>query len=130
MNICIPIEEDKGLSSEICLHFGSAPKYMIVDTRTLTYRVVSNGEGDCSAEQLAGDDIHSVVVGGIGLRSLSEFREAGISVVSTREDQVREIVASFNAGEVNPVDLQHTCRFQSAGRGFRGSGGCGQGHCG
>ena len=133
MNICIPIEEDKGLLSEICLRFGSAPRFIIVDTQTLKYRVVPSenpSEESVPKEILSGDRIDSVMVGGIGIRSLSDFREAGIEVVSTKEDTVEQIVASFKEGDVNPVSLDHTCRFQHSGRGFRGPGGCGgQGEC-
>ncbi len=34
MNICIPVNEDKGLQSPVCAHFGSAPAFMIVDTES------------------------------------------------------------------------------------------------
>ena len=129
MNICIPIEEDKGLQSEICIHFGSAPRFIVVDTDTLSYRVVSGAESG-PVDFITRDPIDSVVVGGIGVRSLCELKEAGVDVVSTREDRVDDIVASFKEGDVSEVNLDHTCRLQQRGRGFRGFGGCGgQGHC-
>ena len=39
MNVCIPINEDQGMKSEVCAHFGSAPAFLIVDAgriRTIT----------------------------------------------------------------------------------------------
>jgi predicted Fe-Mo cluster-binding NifX family protein len=133
LNICIPIQEDKGLKSEICIHFGSAARFIVVDTDTLAYRVVSTGieaaEGN-PVDLITRDPIDSVVVGGIGVRSLCDLREAGVDVVSTREDRVDDIVASFKEGDVNEINLDHTCRLQQRGRGFRGFGGCGGGgHC-
>ncbi len=131
MNICIPIEVDKGLESEICLRFGTASQFIIVDTNTMKYNIVQGDDSDQTVPEaiMASEKIDSVVVGGIGVRSLCDFKEAGIDVVSTREDRVEEIVASFNKGEVNPVTLDHTCAFRHVGRGFRGPGGCGGEGC-
>ena len=129
MNICIPIDKDEGLLSQMSLHFSTARQYMIIDTKTMGYRLVDNADPDAAgasgADLLREADIDSIVVGGIGVRSLSELQAAGIDVVSTGEDTVENIVASYQDGDVNRVTLEHTCRFKHSGRGFRGPGGCG-----
>ena len=39
MNVCIPVDEERGLDSPVCGHFGSAPFYLIVNADS----------GDCHA---------------------------------------------------------------------------------
>jgi len=34
MKICFPVKEDKGLSSTIFGHFGSAPMFLVVDSES------------------------------------------------------------------------------------------------
>jgi predicted Fe-Mo cluster-binding NifX family protein len=133
MNICIPIEEDEGLRSQMCLHFSAAPNYIIVNTDTLGYRIVpgddASFEDGCPMSELTRERVDSVIVGGIGVRTLGELRAVGIDVVSTTEESVEDIVTSFCEGAATPVTLEHTCCFKSRGRGFRGPGGCGGGLC-
>jgi predicted Fe-Mo cluster-binding NifX family protein len=38
MNLCIPVNSDSALASEVCPHFGSAPCFLIVDTDSLACR--------------------------------------------------------------------------------------------
>lgn len=34
MKICLPVEEDRGLESPVCPHFGRAPLHLILDTES------------------------------------------------------------------------------------------------
>lgn len=140
MNICIPIEEDLGLSSEISLHFSRAPMFIVVNTQTLSFEVFDRKT--LGAETDAGQilmitrraDIERVVVGGIGLEALAELQDADLEVFSSTKDTVREIIEEGQQGTLTPIALGDNCKNRSRGfgRGFNG-GTCGGthgcGHC-
>ena len=42
MKLCIPVDEDLGLESPVCAHFGSAPYFMIVEVESRTHRAIPN----------------------------------------------------------------------------------------
>jgi predicted Fe-Mo cluster-binding NifX family protein len=115
MNICIPIEENQGMKSRMCLHFGTAPKFVIVDTDTMMFEVVDNPERPRLMRFLSARKVESVVVGGIGLASLDELHAASISVYSSTEDTIEEIVHAFNTGTINPVTLGAPCQQRKGG---------------
>ena len=128
MTICIPINEDKGLKSELCLHFTTAPNFMIIDPSTLQLNVIDN-EGIGTAQPvdelvalLSEYAVSSAVVGGINPVVLRELQRVGISVFSSARDNVDDIVAAFTAGDVTPVTLDSHCSNRHTGRGFRGFG--------
>jgi predicted Fe-Mo cluster-binding NifX family protein len=137
MNICIPVEKNDGLDSQLCLHFGKAPMFVVINTDTLHMEVYENiasdSEPDSSAccKLAAEGEINSVVVGGIGLEALSDLQATGLSVYSSTKDTVREIVDEFSSGALNPITMGNRCRSGSRGFGGRGRGfggvGCGGG---
>jgi predicted Fe-Mo cluster-binding NifX family protein len=118
MNICIPIEENLGMKSRMCLHFGTAPKFVIVDTDTLMFEVVDNPDRRRLMRFLRELKVGSVVVGGIGLSALDELHAADIAVYSSGEDTIEEIVHAFNTGTINPVTLGAPCHRKGGGRSF------------
>lgn len=104
MNICIPVNEDKGLESEVCAHFGSAPAFMIVDTESGDRRTIPNhnqhhGHGMCMPVQmLQGEQVDGLVVGGIGMGALNKLGALNIRVYVAAHATVGETVAAFQAG--------------------------------
>jgi predicted Fe-Mo cluster-binding NifX family protein len=123
MKLCIPIDENRGLSSDLCLHFSTAPKFLVIDIQTMSFEVLDNPDDARSAPDrllrlLSEHDVKSAVVGGIGLTALDSLCDAGISVFSSAEDTVSKIVQAFKAGTTNPVTLGTACSKQSVGRGF------------
>ncbi len=123
MNICIPIEKDRGLKSPICLHFGTAPKFLIIDCLTMEYQVVDNlntvNDNQKSLIQcLVGYAVKSVMVNGINLDSLHSLQSANISVFSSTEDTVEAIVNAYNANKVNPVTLGEPCSRKVGDKSF------------
>lgn len=130
MNLCIPVNADSGLTSEVCAHFGSAPCFLIVDTDSETCRAIANtvhqaghGGGGCAPLHLLdGQAIDAMVVGGIGMGALYKLRAAGIQVLVSTLPTVRETLAAFKAGSLRPVGDDMACAGHAAG-GHRG--GCG-----
>ena len=121
MNICIPVNEDLGLKSAVCAHFGSAPAFMIVDTVTGACRAVTNhnqhhGHGMCQPlAALQGERIDGMVVGGIGMGALNKLNAANIRVFVSRLGTVAETLAAFKAGTLQPMDPGMACAHPGHG---------------
>ncbi|HOX42566.1 MAG TPA: NifB/NifX family molybdenum-iron cluster-binding protein [Myxococcota bacterium] len=115
MNLCIPVEEDLGLKSLVCAHFGSAPLFLIVDTDSLACRPVVNqnqhhGHGMCMPLQsLSGEQLDGMVVGGIGMGALNKLMAAGIQVFMAQHPTVEETLAAFKAGQLQVVQPGQAC---------------------
>lgn len=115
MKICIPVLADEGLKSAVCEHFGSAPWFMIVDTDNGACRAIRNqnehhGHGMCMPlASLQGEQIDSMVVGGIGAGALNKLRAAGIQVYLSGQPSVEETLAAYQAGALQPMSLQSAC---------------------
>jgi predicted Fe-Mo cluster-binding NifX family protein len=116
MNICIPVENDNGLDSAVCAHFGSAPAFMIVDTSNNALRVIQNNNahhshGMCTPlAAIQGEVIDGMVVGGIGMGALNKLAAANIRVYMAEHETVRETISAFNAGTLNLVQPGMACR--------------------
>ncbi len=115
MKICIPINSDQGLQSEVCMHFGSAPMFSIVDTETRICRVIPNrnqhhSHGMCTPlASLASESIDGIVVGGIGMGALMKLNAANIPVYRAGHATVEETVAAFNRRTLAPVQPGMAC---------------------
>ena len=124
MNICIPVKEDKGLSSEVNPHFGSAPVFLIVDTESGGARAIPNrnahhGHGRCQPlASLAGERIDAIVVGGIGMGALSKLQAAGLEVFLSDGGSVSDTISAWKSGALRPVTPAMACGRHGQGHGF------------
>ena len=115
MNICIPVEEDQGLQSRVCAHFGSAPAFMIVDTDSGGCRAIANqnqhhGHGMCMPlASLQGERIYGMVVGGIGMGALNKLNASNVQVYLSECATVAETVDAFKAGTLKPMQPGMAC---------------------
>ncbi|MEW6440356.1 MAG: NifB/NifX family molybdenum-iron cluster-binding protein [bacterium] len=125
MRIALPTQESNGLESQLFGHFGSASRFVIVETASGASEVVENSNqqhlhGQCQPLQaLGGKPVDAVVVGGIGLGALLKLQAAGIRVYRGVEGTVRENVALIQSGRLPEFSSDQTC----AGHGSHG--GCG-----
>jgi predicted Fe-Mo cluster-binding NifX family protein len=123
MFVCIPVEEDLGLKSRVCAHFGSTPAFLIVDTDTSACRAIPNlnqhhGHGMCAPlASLAGERIDAIVVGGIGMGALNKLMMAGIRVFMAEHEAVDETLAAFAAGVLRSVEPGMACAHHGHGHG-------------
>jgi predicted Fe-Mo cluster-binding NifX family protein len=123
MRICIPVNEDQGLQSEVCAHFGSAPAFLIVDTdsgdcRAITNRNQHHSHGMCTPlASLQGEILDGIVVGGIGMGALNKLLTAGISVFRAEHPTVGKTVESFKAGTLAPMQPGMACGGHGHGHG-------------
>jgi len=118
MNICIPVEKDNGLNSNVCAHFGSAPIFMIVDSDALTCKPIVNtnqhhAHGMCQPLAiLAGENMNAIVVGGIGMGALMKLQAAKIKVYKTTEATVQATLDALKAGTLNELTPEMACSHQ------------------
>jgi predicted Fe-Mo cluster-binding NifX family protein len=96
MKLCFPVVQDQGLDSVVYGHFGSAPRFLVVDATTGLTSLVDNSDkvhehGACNpARAVAGLDIDGIVVGGIGRGALISLNRAGFRVFQAEGELVRE----------------------------------------
>lgn len=134
MNLCIPVTQDLGLQSPVCMHFGSAPLFLIVDTdsgatETIVNQNMHHGHGGCQPlRALAGHDVDAVVVGGIGMGAMMKLQAAGIRVYLADRPTVQEALAACKAGTLQDADPSRACAHHGHdhdGHGHHGHGPCG-----
>jgi len=115
MNICVPIENDQGLNSAVCAHFGSAPAFMIVDVDKNALRAIGNpnqhqGHGHCvPLRALMDEKIDIMVVGAIGMGALGKLGAANIRVYASELPTVGEVLAAWRSGSLVPMDPGRAC---------------------
>ena len=131
MNICIPVNEDLGLQSPVCAHFGSAPLFLIVDTDTDACRAVVNqhavhAHGMCQPlAALSKEQLDGIVVGGIGMGALMKLKASNIEVFLSKYSTVDETIAAYKTGSLQPMTPQNTCAGHGHGPQGRARHGCG-----
>ncbi len=130
MKICIPVNEDKGLESPVCEHFGSAPVFLIVDSEGGDARAVVNtnqhhGHGMCQPlRALAGESLDGICVGGIGAGAIHKLKAAGITVYKSSHATAGETMKALESGSLPEVTPGMAC----GGHGHEnGGGGCSHG---
>jgi predicted Fe-Mo cluster-binding NifX family protein len=134
MKICMPIDQDRGLQSPVCAHFGSAPLFLLVDTETGTCRAIANqnqhhGHGMCAPlASLQGEAIDGMVVGGIGGGALNKLRAAGIRVYLSTEPTAKATLTALGAGTLREVMPGDACAHPGHGHEGQGHHGHGAGH--
>jgi predicted Fe-Mo cluster-binding NifX family protein len=115
MNICIPVNADRGLASPVCGHFGSAPLFLVVDTESGTCRAIPNrnlhhAHGMCQPlNSLQGEQLGAIVVGGIGMGALNKLQMAGLQVFQAQHGTVEETLAAFKAGTLPEMTPAFAC---------------------
>ncbi|RPI22946.1 MAG: diguanylate cyclase [Acidobacteria bacterium] len=125
MKICIPVEDDNGLKSRVCQHFGSAPAFAVVDTESGNYRAIVNrnqhhGHGMCAPlASLEGEQIDAMVVGGIGMGALNRLNSANIQVYLSENETVAETLEKFQAGSLKQVMPNMACGHHGHGHARR-----------
>ena len=130
MRICIPVEEDRGLQSPVCGHFGSAPAFLVVDTESGESRAIPNrnqhhGHGGCQPlRALEGESIEGMVVGGIGQGAVAKLKAQGVTVYMATQATVAETIEALKAGTLQEVTVDMACGGHAHGEGH--GGGCGR----
>jgi len=122
MKVCIPVNEDRGLDSPVCGHFGSAPLFLVVDTETSACRALPNANqhhahGMCRPlDAIRGEPLDALVVGGIGLGALTRLRESGLDVWISDRPDVKATLAALADGSLRRADPAGACAGHGHGQ--------------
>jgi predicted Fe-Mo cluster-binding NifX family protein len=123
MRICIPVNDDAGVQSTVCQHFGSSPMFMVVDTESGDCRALKNrnehhAHGMCQPLQaLQGEQLDGLVVAGIGTGALMKLMGAGMRVFLTEHATVEQTLAALKKGALRPATPERACAGHGQGHG-------------
>ena len=115
MQICFPVESDKGLESEVCGHFGSAPVFVVYDTEAKSFDTINNQDlghehGMCSPlKALDGKKVDAIVVGGIGAGAINKLNGMGIKVYKAAQGTVLINIELFAKSAISEVSIDQAC---------------------
>ena len=118
----------KTLDSQVDRRFGRCPYFLIVDSETLEFKVVTNaaagatgGAGIQAANSVVGEGIKAVITGNVGPNAFQTLSAAGKVVVVGASGSVREVIGQFNRGELQETKTStvngHFGMGQGRGRG-------------
>ncbi len=116
--IAIPSTLPGGLEAGVGAHFGHCDLYTIVDVKegqvaeVSTLPNVPHAQGGCLApvNYLAQNRVTVLISGGMGLRPLMGFNQAGIEVYHGAEaPSVDAAVKAFLRGDLKHFSREHTC---------------------
>ncbi len=115
MKICFPVASDNGVKSEIFGHFGSAPFFIVCDTRDNSTDILNNQDlghvhGQCNPmKALNGKMVDAIVVGGIGKGAIVGLNKMGIKVYKAADGNISDNIQLFESGSLMEMTLAHTC---------------------
>lgn len=116
--IAIPSTAPGGLAAEVGAHFGHCDLYTVVDVKegqiaqVSTLPNVPHQQGGCLApvNHLAKHGVTVLIAGGMGLRPLMGFNQAGIEVFrGTEATNVEAAVQALLSGDLQQFSREHTC---------------------
>jgi len=116
--IAIPSSYPGGLDAEVGAHFGHCDLYTLVDIKegqiaqVSTLPNVPHQQGGCLApvNHLAKNGVTVLIAGGMGLRPLMGFNQAGIEVYrGTENPSVHIAVKALIDGQLERFTRDHTC---------------------
>ncbi|MBN1626388.1 MAG: NifB/NifX family molybdenum-iron cluster-binding protein [Deltaproteobacteria bacterium] len=116
--IAIPSMAAGGLDGQRAGHFGHCDVFTLVDVEKGEIKDVttipnqSHVQGGCMVpvNLLSENKVNALIVGGIGMRPLMGFRQAGIDVYhdATRHE-IRPVVEDLIAGSLPQIDDDQVC---------------------
>jgi predicted Fe-Mo cluster-binding NifX family protein len=116
--IAIPSVETGGLDGKRSGHFGHCDTFTLVDIKDGTIEKVStidnqnHVQGGCMVpvNLLAKNKVNALIVGGIGMRPLMGFRQAGIDVYhDDQRPDIRPVVEDLIAGKLTMIADDQVC---------------------
>lgn len=121
MKICIPVKENNGLNSTAYNHFGSAPFFLIYNIENDEIKVIENknlhhSHGMCQPlKAVDGEDIDTVLVGGIGARALMKLKDQGIRVFKVSDESVSKNIELLRSNELDEFTTNNSCTSHDCG---------------
>ena len=116
--IAVPSVEEGGLDGKRSGHFGHCDTFTLVDVENGAIQQVStianqtHVQGGCMVpvNLLASHRVNALIVGGIGMRPLMGFRQAGIDVYhDDQRPEIRPVVEDLIAGKLAMIADNQVC---------------------
>ena len=116
--IAIPSMEEGGLDGKRSGHFGHCDTFTLIDVENGAIQQVStianqtHVQGGCMVpvNLLASHRVNALIVGGIGMRPLMGFRQAGIDVYhDDQRPDIRPVVEDLIAGKLAMIADNQVC---------------------
>jgi predicted Fe-Mo cluster-binding NifX family protein len=121
VKIIIPAEK-KTMESPICLSFGRAPFFLVMDTESGAFEIIENkaeavqGGAGIKATQLVLDaGAEAVIAYRMGQNAFDVLKKAKVQLLRAEGETAAEAAALFKAGKLKELDQIHL--------GFHGGGG-------
>lgn len=96
MKIMVPLDNNQGLKSKVCSHFGRAPYFAVISIKNgeASVEVIENprNKGIKPGELALKLGVDGVVVKDIGFRALDMLRSAGIEVYACNVNTLEEVI--------------------------------------
>jgi len=112
----IPVSDDRGIDAQLSQHFGRAPFFAIIDLdeegNVIGQGTIANTSEHFGGVGLPPDRIlqlkpKALITYGLGPKALRVFQNAGVAVLRTEANTVREVVTAYNNNELQ--ELTHGC---------------------
>ena len=98
----------KTLDAQMDRRFGRCPYFLIVDSETLEFKVVTNaaagamgGAGIQAANSLVGEGVKAVITGNVGPKAFQTLSTAEKVIITGASGTVKDTLAQFNRGELH-----------------------------
>jgi predicted Fe-Mo cluster-binding NifX family protein len=116
VRIVVPVSDDRGIDAQLSQHFGRAPFFAIIDLDEEGH-VIGQGTIANTSEHFGGVGLppdrilqlkpKALITYGLGPKALRVFQNAGVAVLRTEANTVREVVRAYNNNELQ--ELTHGC---------------------
>ena len=116
--IAIPSVEQGGLEGTRSGHFGHCDVFTLVDVENGKIKEVTtlqnqeHAQGGCMVpvNLLSSNSVNALIVGGIGMRPLMGFRQAGIDVYyDAQRAEIKPVVEDLIAGKLQVIGDDEVC---------------------
>ena len=116
--IAVPSNGNGGLDATRSGHFGHCDVFTVIDVENGAIKQVStiqnqeHVQGGCMVpvNLLASHKVNALVVGGIGMRPLMGFKQAGIDVYhDSQRPEIRPVVEDLIAGKLPEITNDQVC---------------------
>jgi predicted Fe-Mo cluster-binding NifX family protein len=109
MKICVSASAGS-LDANVDSRFGRCPYFVVVDSETLEFTVVSNdstnaahGAGIQAAQTVANMGVKVVITGNVGPNAFNVLSATGIKIVTGASGSVRDAVEKYKSGQLKEV---------------------------
>ncbi len=116
--IAIPSNNEGGLNGQRSGHFGHCDVFTLIDVKDgqiINVEILANQEhtqGGClvPVQLLEAQKVNALVVGGIGMRPLLGFNQAGIDVYyDATHPTIKPVVDALIAGNLQIMEARQSC---------------------